>query len=90
MAFWDPTRKSLRYRRSRLRKQLVHAAGCKFTEHGRRCMVVERFNYDTDWPALAVELGVRVPREMREKFRKMKRVARRERLLEFWSRERIA
>jgi hypothetical protein len=88
MAFWDPTRKSLRYRRSMLRKQLVHAAGCKFTDHGCRCMVVERFNYDTDWPDLAVELRVRVPREMREKFRQMKRVARKERLVTFWRRDR--
>jgi hypothetical protein len=57
--------------RRELRRCLVHAAGCKGTVYGCRCMVVERFNYDPNWTADAVALGVRIPRAMRRKFKEM-------------------
>ena len=63
---WDPKRKSTRERRRALRRQLVHSAGCLWTEHGFiGCMVRERFNYDENWPRLVDELGVSVPRSLR-------------------------
>ena len=63
---WDPTHRSKRRRRIALRRQLVHAAGCKTTyDFDLRCMIVERFNHDENWPQLARELGVRIPRSMR-------------------------
>jgi hypothetical protein len=69
VALWDPDHRSRRRRRIALRRQLVHAAGCVELDHGIRCMVYERFNYDTEWPALARELGVRIPRSLRELYR---------------------